>query len=112
MGYQFYNSLEQKVFISKHVVFLEKVFFLRDNESKVELEEVQDAQTFSKSMCPRTQDERTRISLIPYASTLGSIMYSMICTKLNVSHALSVTIRYQLDSSEGHWVAVKNFLST
>ena len=45
MGYQFYNSLEQKVFVSKHVVFLEKEFRLRDNGSKVELEEVQDAQT-------------------------------------------------------------------
>ena len=44
MGYQFYNSLEQKVFVSKHVVFLEKEFLLRDNGSKVELEEVQDAQ--------------------------------------------------------------------
>ena len=40
MGYQFYNSLDQKVFISKHVIFLEKEFLLRDNGSKVELEEV------------------------------------------------------------------------
>ena len=44
MEYQFYNSLEQKVLVSKHVVFLEKEFLLRDNEKKVELEEVQDAQ--------------------------------------------------------------------
>ena len=40
MGYQFYNSLEQKVFVSKHVVFLEKEFLLRDGGSKVQLEEV------------------------------------------------------------------------
>ena len=45
MGYQLYNSLEQKVFVSKHVVFLEKEFLLGDNGSKVEVEEVQDAQT-------------------------------------------------------------------
>ena len=44
MGYQFYNSFKQKVFISKHVVFLEKEFLLRDSGSKVELEEVQHAQ--------------------------------------------------------------------
>ena len=37
MGYQFYNFLEQKVLISKHVVFLEKKFLLRDSGSKVEL---------------------------------------------------------------------------
>ena len=27
-GYKFYNSLEQKVFVSKHVVFIEKYFLL------------------------------------------------------------------------------------
>ena len=43
-GYQFYNTLEQRLFVSKHDVFLEKEFLLReDNGSKVELSEVQDA---------------------------------------------------------------------
>ena len=38
MGYQFYNTLEQRLFISNHVVFLEKEFLLReDNGRKVEL---------------------------------------------------------------------------
>ena len=41
MGCQFYNSLEQKVFVSKYAVFLEKEFLLRDCGSKVELGEVQ-----------------------------------------------------------------------
>ena len=45
-GYHFYNPLETKVIVSKHVVFLEKEFLLRgDSGSKVELEEVQGAQT-------------------------------------------------------------------
>ena len=66
--------------------------------------------TLSKSLCPRTQYERTHIGLIPYASAIGSIMYYMICTRPNVSYALSVTSRYQSDPSEGHWVVVKNIL--
>ena len=46
MGYQFYNTLEQRLFVSKHAVFLEKEFLLRaDSGSKVELSEVQDALT-------------------------------------------------------------------
>ena len=43
IGYEFYNSLEQKVFVLKHVIFLEKEFLLRDSGSKVEPGEVQDA---------------------------------------------------------------------
>ena len=44
-GYQFYNYLEQKVFVSKDVVFMEKKFLLEDSGIKVELREVQNAQT-------------------------------------------------------------------
>ena len=66
--------------------------------------------TLSKSMCTKTQDERTRMSMTPYASVIGSIMYAMLYTRPDVSYALSVTRRYQSDPDEGHWVAVKNIL--
>ena len=46
IGYQFYNILEQRLFVSNHVVFLEKEFLLReDSGSKVDFGEVQDALT-------------------------------------------------------------------
>src|SRR5438105_4903312 len=47
---------------------------------------------------------------IPYASAIGSIMYAMICTRPDVSFALSVSSRYQSDPGIGHWTAVKNIL--
>ena len=43
MGYYFYNPLEQKVFVSRNAVFLEKEFLLKeDSGSKIELDEVHD----------------------------------------------------------------------
>ena len=35
--------------------------------------------SLSKCMCPKTQDEWTRMSMTPYASTKRSIMYAMLC---------------------------------
>ena len=64
----------------------------------------------SKTQCPSTTDERERMSRIPYASAIGSIMYAMICTRPDVSYALSVTSRYQADPGESHWTSVKNIL--
>ena len=66
--------------------------------------------TLSKSQCPNTKDERERMSKIPYASATGSIMYAMLCTRPDVSYALSITIRYQSDPDESHWTVVKNIL--
>jgi hypothetical protein len=31
-----------------------------------------------KSQCPSTPDEREKMSAIPYASAIGSIMYAML----------------------------------
>ena len=50
------------------------------------------------------------MSMIPYASAIGSIRYTMLCTRPDVSYALSVTSRYQSDLGVDHWVAVKNIL--
>ena len=64
----------------------------------------------SKTQCPTTTDERERMSKVPYASAIGSIMYAVISTRPDVSYALSVTSRYQSDPGESHWTAVKNIL--
>ena len=47
---------------------------------------------------------------IPYASAIGSIMYAMLSTRPDVSHALSLTSRFQSDPGMEHWTAVKNIL--
>ena len=49
--------------------------------------------SLSKTQCPMTQDERDRMSKIPYASAIGFIMYAMLCTRPDVSYALSTTSR-------------------
>ncbi|KAK8546396.1 hypothetical protein V6N12_027183 [Hibiscus sabdariffa] len=66
--------------------------------------------SLSKEMCPSTPQERERMSQIPYASTIGSIMYAMICTRPDLSYVLSMTSRYQVNPGEGHWTVVKNIL--
>jgi hypothetical protein len=48
---------------------------------------------------------------IPYVSTIGSIMYSMICTRPDVSYALSVTSRHQANPGIAHWIMVKTILN-
>ena len=50
------------------------------------------------------------MSMIPYVSAIRSIMYAMLCTRLDVSYALRVTSRYEFVQGEGHRVTVKDIL--
>ncbi|GJR11353.1 retrotransposon protein, putative, ty1-copia subclass [Tanacetum coccineum] len=64
-----------------------------------------------KDLCPKTDDELDRMSRVPYASAIGSIMYAMTYTRSDVSFALSMVSRHQQNPGEVHWIAVKNILN-
>ena len=63
--------------------------------------------SLSKRDCPITPEEREHISRISYASTVGSIMYAMTCTQLDVTYSLRVVSRYQSNPGENLWNVVK-----
>ena len=37
-------------------------------------------------------------------------MYAMLCTRLDVSYALSITSRYQANPGDKHWMVINNIL--
>ncbi|KAI3827614.1 hypothetical protein L1987_01693 [Smallanthus sonchifolius] len=64
----------------------------------------------NNKQCRQSDEEKKKMEKAPYASTIGSIMYAMLCTRPDVSYALSMTSRYQQNPGESHWKAVKNIL--
>ena len=64
----------------------------------------------SKDMSPKTLEEREIMRKVPYALAVGSLMYAMLCTRPDFSHAVSVTSRYQSNPGMDHWIAMKNIL--
>ncbi|KAI3692837.1 hypothetical protein L6452_32661 [Arctium lappa] len=64
----------------------------------------------SKTQSPISKEDMNRMKGVPYASAIGSIMYSMLCIRPDVSYALSMTSRYQSNPGDALRVAVKNIL--
>jgi ATP-binding cassette subfamily B (MDR/TAP) protein 1 len=61
----------------------------------------------SKAQAPKTQEERDYMATVPYSSTVGSLMYVMVCTRPDIAHAVGVVSRYMENPSTAHWEAVK-----
>ena len=68
------------------------------------------ALAFSKDQCPKIQEDRDRMARVPYASTVGSLMYAMLCTRLDIYFAVGIVSRYQSNPGLEHWTAVKHIL--
>ena len=47
------------------------------------------------------------MSKVSYANAVGCLMYLMVCTRPDISHAVSVANRYLADPGKVHWNAVK-----
>jgi hypothetical protein len=50
------------------------------------------------------------MSRVPYSSTVGSLMYAMVCTRPNIPHTVGVVRRYMNNLCKEHWEAVKCIL--
>ena len=48
----------------------------------------------SIEQCPKTQEEEEDMSRVPYANVVGSLMYAMVCTRPDISHAMGALSRY------------------
>ena len=57
--------------------------------------------------CPQFEEDIDGMSNVPYSSAVGTLMYAMVCTRLNLSHTVSVVRRYMHNLGKDHWEAMK-----
>lgn len=60
--------------------------------------------------CPSTEEEKTKMSNIPYRSLVGGLLYAAIGSRPDISHAVNVLTTYQLNPGIKHWIAAKQVL--
>ncbi|GJX45582.1 retrotransposon protein, putative, ty1-copia subclass [Tanacetum coccineum] len=57
--------------------------------------------------CPVRDCDVERMSKVPYANAVGSLMYLMVCTRPDIAYEVSVVSRYLANTGKNHWEAVK-----
>ena len=64
--------------------------------------------SLSGNQHPKTLAEIERMREISFASVVGSLMYAMLCTRLDICFVVGMVSRYQSDPGEEHWTTVKH----
>jgi len=59
------------------------------------------------TMSPTIVKEREYMTRVLYASAVDSLMYAMVCTKLDLPQVISMINKYMHDPDRGYWEAVK-----
>ncbi|KAH9723178.1 Integrase catalytic domain-containing protein [Citrus sinensis] len=51
--------------------------------------------------------EREYMLQVPYSNAVGSLMYAMVCTRPDISHAVGIMSKYMHNHGKGHWQAMQ-----
>ncbi|GJX04957.1 retrotransposon protein, putative, ty1-copia subclass [Tanacetum coccineum] len=111
LGIKIYRDRSKRLIGLCQSAYIEKIIkrFYMENSKRGTIP-MQEKLKFSKSQGASTPTEIQRMQNIPYASTVGSIMYAVRCTRLDVAFSQNITSRFQRNPSDAHWTAVKNIL--
>ncbi|GKG06274.1 hypothetical protein Tco_0326360, partial [Tanacetum coccineum] len=61
----------------------------------------------SSVLCPQSDAKDKYMSKVPYSSTVRSLMYAMVCSRPDLSYALSIVSRYMVNPGKKHWKIVQ-----
>ena len=112
LGIKIYRDRSRRLIGLSQSTYLDKILkkFNMDQSKKGFLPVLQGVQ-LSTAQCPTMAEDIKKMSVIPYASAIGSIMYAMLCTRPDVNLAVSLVGRYQSNPGKEHSTAVKIILS-
>jgi len=60
-----------------------------------------------KEQSPTIDAEKEYMVEVPYASAIGNLMYVMVCTRSDITHAMGVVSTYFSNPGKHHWEEVK-----
>ncbi|GKA13286.1 hypothetical protein Tco_0692932 [Tanacetum coccineum] len=91
--------------------YLEKILKkFRMENSKKGYTSMMEKPDYRKSQGAKTPTEVQCMLRVPYASAIGSIMYTVRCTRPDVAFAQNLCSRFQQNPGEIHWTAMKTIL--
>ncbi|GJU46176.1 putative RNA-directed DNA polymerase [Tanacetum coccineum] len=98
LGIKIYRDRSKRLIGLSQDTYLDKILkrFIMGNYKKRSLP-LHHGIKISNDLCPVTDKELDKMSRVPYASAVGSIMYAMTCIRPDVSFALSMYLRNTKD---------------
>ena len=101
---------------SKRVFRLSQKSYISKVLSRFEMNNVKTMSTplgqhfrLSITQAPKTHEEKRFMEMIPYASMVGNVMYTIVCSRPDLAYAVSMISRYMSCPGKPHWQALKWF---
>nr|GEU54414.1 retrovirus-related Pol polyprotein from transposon TNT 1-94 [Tanacetum cinerariifolium] len=107
LGMEIVRDRSRKILRVSQSGYVSKILNRIDNGKSVKMPVGGGHFKLSLKDCPVRDCDVERMSKVPYANTVGSLMYLIVCTRPDLAYAVSVVSRYLANLGKNHWEAVK-----
>eukprot|EP00253_Pinus_taeda_P020771 PITA_20771 len=104
-----HRDLEEEIYMKKPEGFAVKG--KKELDSKLVKVPIPIGVRLFAKQCPKTHEEEEDMSRVPYASAFDSLMYAMVCTRIDIAHVVGVLSRFMSKPGKEHLTTVKQVFS-
>ncbi|GKC60421.1 hypothetical protein Tco_1088019, partial [Tanacetum coccineum] len=111
LGIKIYRDRSKRLIRLSQSAYMDKILkrYRIDNYKRGNIS-MQERFDLNKTQGASTPEELKRMQNAPYASVVGSIMYTIRCTRPDVAFTQNITSHFLQNQGEPHWTAVKTIL--
>ena len=103
LGIKLWRDHKNKMLGLSQVGYIDKVLeWFNMQNSKKGLLPFKHGVPLSNDQRPKTQEEEDMMRQVPYTSAVGSLMYAMLCTRLDIYYSIGMVSRYQSNPGPKH----------
>ena len=111
LGMKICRDRKNKTLMLSHADYVEKLLqHFSMERAKVVSTPLPDHLKLTKEMCPKTQEVKDKMPKVPYSLAVIILMYAMVCTRPDITHAVGVVSMYMSHPRIEHWNAIKLIL--
>ncbi|CAM8978460.1 unnamed protein product [Rhodiola kirilowii] len=99
---------------NKKIMYLSQTDYLDKVLDKIQLKNAKPSLVplgghleLTKHDCPVTDEDKLKMSKVPYDVAVGSVKYAMLCTRPDLAFVVSVLSRVMSNPGDKHWIAMK-----
>jgi hypothetical protein len=110
LGIEIHRNRAQRVLGLSQKAYIAKILMRYNmDKSRISPAPIQKGDMFNEDQCSKNDFERSKMENVPYASTVGFLMYAQVWIPMrpNLTFATEVFSRYQKNPSWAHWIGVK-----
>jgi len=105
----FFLGMEVEKDRAQHLLYINQIGYLKEILKRFHMEDCKaiEVPLDPKTKLKKNENKDVEMVKVPYQQVVGSLMYAMLCTRLDLAYPISVVSQHMANPSIEHWIAVK-----